>query len=67
MYRNRTSACVPVRRYRLHLVSSGVGVTTINQTVSTLHFFFTLRRYDIVVRRSQRTGVIVYFQDYRAL
>jgi integrase/recombinase XerD len=39
-----------VRRYQLHLAASGVGVPTINQTVSTLRFFFkvTLRRYDIV-------------------
>jgi hypothetical protein len=39
-----------VRRYQLHLVASGVGVPTVNQTVSTLRFFFrvTLRRYDIV-------------------
>src|SRR5882762_1283468 len=39
-----------VRRYQQHLAASGVGVPTINQTVSTLRFFFrvTLRRYDIV-------------------
>ena len=39
-----------VRRYQLHLAASGVGVPTINQTVSTLRFFFkvTLRRRDIV-------------------
>ena len=39
-----------VRRYQLHLVASGVGVPSINQTVSTLRFFFrvTLRRHDIV-------------------
>src|SRR5829696_2109808 len=39
-----------VRRYQLHLAESGVGVPTINQTVSTLRFFFkvTLRRHDIV-------------------
>jgi hypothetical protein len=37
-----------VRRYQLHLAASGVGVPTINQTVSTLRFFFrvTLRRYE---------------------
>jgi hypothetical protein len=29
-----------VRRYQLHLAASGVGVPTINQTVSTLRFFF---------------------------
>jgi integrase/recombinase XerD len=39
-----------VRRYQLHLAASGVGVPTINQTVSTLRFFFkvTLRRHEIV-------------------
>ena len=39
-----------VRRYQLHLAASGVGVPTLNQTVSTLRFFFrvTLRRHDIV-------------------
>jgi integrase/recombinase XerD len=39
-----------VRRYQLHLSASGVGVPTINQTVSTLRFFFrvTLRRHEIV-------------------
>lgn len=29
-----------VRRYQLHLAASGIGVPTINQTVSTLRFFF---------------------------
>jgi integrase/recombinase XerD len=39
-----------VRRYQLHLTASGVGVPTINQTISTLRFFFkvTLRRHEIV-------------------
>jgi integrase/recombinase XerD len=39
-----------VRRYQLHLAASGVGVPTLNQTVSTLRFFFkaTLKRHDIV-------------------
>jgi integrase/recombinase XerD len=39
-----------VRRYQLHLAASGVGVPTINQTVSTLRFFFKfmLRRHEIV-------------------
>ena len=37
-------------RPKLHLSASGVGVPTINQTVSTLRFLFrgTLRRYEIV-------------------
>ena len=43
-----------VRRYQLRLTASGVGVPTINQTVSTLRFFFkvkvTLRRPDLVER-----------------
>src|SRR5215213_5904730 len=39
-----------VRRYQLHLVASGVGVPTINQTVSTLRFFFR------VTCRSRRTA-----------
>src|SRR5256886_7185486 len=45
-----TASFEDVRRYQLHLAASGVGVPTINQTVSTLRFFFrvTLRRYDIV-------------------
>src|SRR5256714_11778468 len=39
-----------VRRYQLHLAASGVGVPTINQTVSTLRFFFrvTLKRHEII-------------------
>jgi site-specific recombinase XerD len=39
-----------VRRYQLHLAARGVGVPTINQTVSTLRFFFkvALRRHEIV-------------------
>jgi integrase/recombinase XerD len=39
-----------VRRYQLHLSASGVGVPTINQTVSTLRFFFrvTLKRHEII-------------------
>jgi site-specific recombinase XerD len=45
-----TASFEDVRRYQLHLATSGVGVPTINQTVSTLRFFFrvTLRRHDIV-------------------
>jgi hypothetical protein len=41
-----------VRRYQLHLAASGVGVPTLNQTVSTLRFFFkvTLGRPDLVER-----------------
>jgi len=45
-----TATFEDVRRYQLHLAASGVGVPTINQTVSTLRFFFrvTLKRHDIV-------------------
>src|SRR5450432_943535 len=41
-----------VRRYQLHLTASGVGIPTLNQTVSTLRFFFkvTLGRPDLVER-----------------
>ena len=41
-----------VRRYQLHLTANGVGVPTVNQTVSTLRFFFkvTLSRPDLVER-----------------
>ena len=42
-----TASFEDVRRYQLHLAASGVGVSTLNQTVSTLRFFFkvTLRRH----------------------
>src|ERR1700738_5281433 len=45
-----TASFEDVRRYQLHLAASGVGVPSINQTVSTLRFFFrvTLGRHDIV-------------------
>jgi integrase/recombinase XerD len=45
-----TASFEDVRRYQLHLTASGVGVPTLNQTVSTLRFFFrvTLRRHAIV-------------------
>jgi len=63
LQRSRTSrsilVCSPdtarsedVRRYQLHLTASGVGVPTVNQTVSTLRLFFkvTLGRPDLVER-----------------
>ena len=45
-----TASFEDVRRYQLHLAASGVGVPTINQTVSTLRFFFrvTLKRHEII-------------------
>jgi integrase/recombinase XerD len=44
-----TASFEDVRRYQLHLTTNGVGVPTVNLTVSTLRFFFriTLRRHDI--------------------
>jgi len=47
-----TASSEDVRRYQLHLTASGVGVPTVNQTVSTLRFFFkvTLDRPDLVER-----------------
>jgi integrase/recombinase XerD len=43
-----TASFEDVRRYQLHRAASGVGTPTINQTVSTLRFFFrvTLRRHE---------------------
>jgi integrase/recombinase XerD len=45
-----TASFEDVRRYQLHLTTSGVGVPTLNQAVSTLRFFFrvTLKRHDIL-------------------
>ena len=45
-----TASFEDVRRYQLHLAASGVGVPTINQTVTALRFFFrvTLKRHEIV-------------------
>ena len=45
-----TASFEDVRRYQLHLIASGAGVPTLNQSVSTLRFFFriTLGRADIV-------------------
>jgi site-specific recombinase XerD len=45
-----TATFEDVRRYQLQLAAGGVGVATINQTISTLRFFFrtTLKRHDIV-------------------
>ena len=47
-----TASAEDVRRYQLHLTASGVGVPTVNQTVSTLRFFFkvTLGHADLVER-----------------
>jgi hypothetical protein len=47
-----TASSEDVRRYQLHLTANGIGVPTVNQTVSTLRFFFkvTLGRPDLVER-----------------
>jgi site-specific recombinase XerD len=61
-----TATFEDVRRYQLHLATSGVGVATINQTVSTLRFFFrvTLKRQGIVehthfIRESHKLPVVL--------
>jgi site-specific recombinase XerD len=45
-----TASFEDVRRYQLHLAAGGAGVPTLNQSVSTLRFFFriTLGRADIL-------------------
>jgi integrase/recombinase XerD len=45
-----TATFEDVRRYQLHLATSGVGVSTLDQSAATLRFFFrvTLGRHDIV-------------------
>jgi site-specific recombinase XerD len=55
-----------VRRYRLHLVSSGVGVPTFNHSLTALRFLFmvTLRQPDVVihvpfVREPRRLPVVL--------
>ena len=47
-----TASSEDLRRYQLHLTARGVGIPTLNQTVSTLRFFFkvTLARPDLVER-----------------
>ena len=55
-----------VRRYRLHLASSGTGVPTINHSLTALRFLFmvTLRKPDVVihmpfVREPRRLPVVL--------
>src|SRR5260221_8854954 len=55
-----------LRRYQLHLVSTGVGVPTINQTVTALRFLFmvTLRKPEVVaylpfVREPRRVPLVL--------
>ncbi|HEY4041146.1 MAG TPA: site-specific integrase [Rhodopila sp.] len=59
-----------VRRYQLHLVSSGVGAPTINHSLTALRFLFTvtLRRPDVVVelpfvREPQKLPVVLSPQE----
>src|SRR5476651_1208640 len=61
-----TASSEDVRRYQLHLTASGVGIPTINHTISTLRFFFkvTLGRPDLVkratfVREPRRLPVVL--------
>jgi len=61
-----TASAEDVRRYQRHLTASGVGVPTLNQTVSTLRFFFkvTLGRPDLVehtafVREPRKLPVVL--------
>jgi integrase/recombinase XerD len=45
-----TASFEDIRRFQLHLVSSGAGTPILNQTVASLRFFFrvTLKRYAII-------------------
>jgi site-specific recombinase XerD len=61
-----TASFEDVRRYQLHLTTSGVGVPTLNQSVATLRFFFriTLKRHDILehthfVREPRKLPVVL--------
>ncbi len=61
-----TASFEDVRRYQLHLVSSGTGVPTINHGLTALRFLFmvTLRKPDVVihlpfVREARRLPVVL--------
>ncbi len=69
-----TASFEDVRRYQLHLAASGVGVPTINQTVSTLRFFFkvTLKRHEIVehthvVHEARKLPVVLSVEEVARL
>jgi integrase/recombinase XerD len=69
-----TASFEDVRRYQLHLAASGVGVPTLNQTVSTLRFFFrvTLKRHDIVehthfIHEPRRLPVVLSVEEMERL
>jgi hypothetical protein len=61
-----TATFEDVRRYQLHLAASGVGVPTINQTVSTLRFFFrvTLKRHETGTLLEQLEHAVRYKEKY---
>jgi integrase/recombinase XerD len=61
-----TGSFEDLRRYQLHLVSSGAGVPTLNHTLTALRFLFmvTLRKPDVVihlpfVREPRRLPVVL--------
>src|SRR4029077_8038435 len=61
-----TASSEDVRRYQLHLVSSGAGAPTINHSLTALRFLFmvTLRKPDLVlhmpfVREPRRLPVVL--------
>jgi len=63
-----------VRRYQLHLVSSGTGVPTINHGLTALRFLFmvTLRKPDVVaelpfIREPRRLPVVLSPQEVARL
>src|ERR1700747_55631 len=69
-----TATFEDVRRYQLPLAASGVSVPTINQTVSTLRFFFkvTLRRREIVehtcaIREPRKLPVVLSVEEVARL
>jgi integrase/recombinase XerD len=69
-----TASFEDVRRYQLHLAASGVGVPTINQTISTLRFFFkvTLGRHEIiehthVIREARKLPVVLSLEEVARL
>ena len=69
-----TASAEDLRRYRLHLVESGVGVPTLNHSLTALRFFFlvTLRKPAIVldmpfVREPRRLPVVLSPQEVARL
>ena len=69
-----TATFEDVRRYQLHLATSGVGVASRNQTVATLRFFFrvTLKRQAIVehthfIREPRTLPVVLSLEEVARL